>query len=388
MKPFQSINRFNTNARKWDLDRGPFDEDFLPFSIADSDYQSPQPIIDALKERVLQGAFGYNYLDESYENAVSEWVRRRYRYTVHKGEFFSAPGVVAALYLAVKGLTHKPDKVVIQTPVYPRFFDVVLDNKRTLVINRLVREQGRYTIDFKGLEEAFKSGATLFIFCNPHNPVGRVWTKPEIDQVVSLCKHYKVTIVSDEIHADIILKGHTFTSLGHYLDDYDKIMVCTSPNKTFNIAGLHLANIIIRNPKMRELIHHELRVSHNCTPNLFATLACQVAYTACDDWVEAQNKHIEANFKRLKQFFNKRVPEMIITPAEGTYLAWLDVSFLNIPSSIMTQKLLDYGIGLSDGQKFDPASANFMRMNLACSKAQLEAGLERFYQFILDHIQA
>lgn len=388
MKPFQSINRFNTNARKWDLDRGPFDEDFLPFSIADSDYQSPKPIIDALKDRVLQGAFGYNYIDETYEKAVSDWVFRRYHYTVHKGEFFPAPGVVAALYLAVKGLTHKQDKVVIQTPVYPRFFDVVLDNKRTLIINRLIQVQGRYVIDFKGLEESFQSGATLFIFCNPHNPVGRVWSKTEIDQVVALCKQYKVTLVSDEIHADIILKGHTFTSLGHYMNEYDKIMVCTSPNKTFNIAGLHLANIIIRNPKMRELIHHELRVSHNCTPNLFATLACQVAYTVCDEWVEAQNKHIESNFKRLKQFFKTKVPNLKITEAEGTYLAWLDLSFLNIPSSILTPKLLEYGIGLSDGQKFDPESKYFMRMNLACSKAQLEAGLERFYQFILDHIQA
>lgn len=388
MKPFQSINRFNTNSRKWDLDRGPFDEDFLPFSLADSDYQSPQPIIDALKERVMHGAFGYNYIDDTYEKVVSDWFLRKYHFKVEKDEFFPAPGVVAALYLAVKGLTKKQDKVVIQTPVYPRFFDVIHDNKRCLIDNKLVNINGHYQMDFFGLEEAFKAGAKMFILCNPHNPVGRVWNKHEIEQVLALCKKYQVTLVSDEIHADIILKGHTFTSLGQYLDAYDKLTVCTSPNKTFNIAGLHLSNIIIRNPDMRELIHHELRVSHNCTPNLFATLACQVAYTQCDDWVEAQNKHIEKNFNHLYKFFKENAPLLKVTKAEGTYLAWLDVSFLKKDSTYITKKLLDYGIALSDGNKFDPDLKTFVRMNLACSKAQLEAGLERFLQFILDEYQA
>jgi len=388
MKPFQSLNRMHTNSRKWDLERGSFDEDFLPFSIADSDYPSPKPIIEALKRRVEHGAFGYNYVDESYEKAVSDWFLRRYHFTVLKNEFFPAPGVVAALYLAVKGLTKKQDKVVIQTPVYPRFFDVIHDNHRELIDNKLVNINGRYTMDYFGLEEAFKQGAKMFILCNPHNPAGRVWTKHEIEQVLALCKKYKVTLVSDEIHADIILKGHEFTSLGHYLDDYDQLMVCTSPNKTFNIAGLHLSNIVIRNPKMREFIHHELRVSHNCTPNLFATLACQVAYTECDDWVEAQNRHIERNFKLLYRFVKEHIPQMGITKAEGTYLAWLDMSFLKRDSTYITEKVLEYGIALSDGKKFDPDSTQFVRMNLACSKAQLQAGLERFLNFILDELQA
>lgn len=388
MNAFKSLNRSHTNARKWDLERGSFEEDFLPFSIADSDYKSPKPIIDALKRRVEHGAFGYNFIDESYNQAVQNWFERRYHFTVKKEEFFPAPGVVAALYLAVKGLTRKQDKVVIQTPVYPRFFDVIFDNHREFVDNKLVNINGHYTMDFFGLEQAFKQGAKMFILCNPHNPVGRVWTKCEIEQVVNLCKQYKVTLVSDEIHADIILKGHEFTSLGHYLDTYDQLMVCTSPNKTFNIAGLHLSNIIIRNPKMREAIHHELRVSHNCTPNLFATLACQVAYTECDDWVDAQNKHIEQNFKRLYAFFKEHIPQMKISKAEGTYLAWLDMSFLKKDSSYITQKVLDYGITLSDGNKFDPDLKQFVRMNLACSKDQLQAGLERFLNFILDELQA
>ena len=388
MNPLQSLNRFNTNARKWDLDRGPFDEDFLPFSVADSDYKSPKPIIDALRERVLHGAFGYNYIDISYQQAVMNWFSRHYHFEVKSDEVFQSHGVVAALYLAVKGLTKKQDKVVIQTPVYPRFFDVVYDNHRTLLINKLKQNKGHYEMDFIGLEDTFKQGAKLFILCNPHNPVGRVWTEQELDQVVDLCKRYDVTLVSDEIHADIILGNHTFTSMGHYLDRYEKIMICTSPNKTFNIAGLHLANIIIRNPYMRELIHHELRVSHSCTPNLFATLACEVAYTACDDWVIKQNKHIEKNYRLLKLFFQKRVPELLITNLEGTYLAWINIACLNKDSTLVTKELLDYGIGLSDGNKFDPDSKDYVRINLACSKAPLEAGLERFYQYILDQTQA
>lgn len=388
MKPFQSLNRLHTNSRKWDLDRGPFDEDFLPFSLADSDYKSPQPIIDALKERVMHGAFGYNYIDDTYEKAVSDWFSRRYHFTVQKGEFFPAPGVVAALYLAVKGLTRKQDKVVIQTPVYPRFFDVIHDNKRQLIDNKLININGHYQMDFFGLEEAFKEGAKMFILCNPHNPVGRVWTAHELEQVLALCKKYKVTLVSDEIHADLIMPGHTFTSMGHYLNEYDQLMVCTSPNKTFNIAGLHLSNIIIRNPIIREAIHHELRVSHNCTPNLFATLACQVAYTQCDDWVEAQNKHIEKNFKTLCQFMKKQLPEVKVTNLEGTYLTWLDLSYLKQDSTTLTQKLLNHGIAVSDGNKFDPDLKSFVRLNLACSKDQLEAGLERFLQCILEETQA
>lgn len=387
MNPFQTLNRFNTNARKWDLDRGPFDEDFLPFSVADSDYKSPKPIIDALRERVNHGAFGYNYVDEAYQKAVQNWFTRHYHYDIKIEEFFQASGVVAALYLAVKGLTKKQDRVVIQTPVYPRFFDVVFDNHRILLVNKLKNNQGHYEMDLEDLESTFKAGAKLFILCNPHNPVGRVWTKSELDRVVGLCKKYDVTLVSDEIHADIILGNHTFTSMGHYLDEYDKIMICTSPNKTFNVAGLHLANIVIRNQYMRELIHHELKVSHSCTPNLFATLACEVAYTVCDEWVLKQNKHVERNFKFMRKFLQERVPELGITKAEGTYLAWLDISFLKKDSTVVVKELLDYGIGLSDGNKFDPDSYSFVRMNLACSKAQLEAGLERFYQYILDQTQ-
>ncbi|MFA7507203.1 MAG: aminotransferase class I/II-fold pyridoxal phosphate-dependent enzyme, partial [Bacilli bacterium] len=306
----KKVNRINTNSIKWDLQSHQYGKDnLLPFGIADSDYESPKEVTKALLDRIKQGVFGYTFVSEEYRETVCKWHKRRYKYDISKDMIITVPKVLNGIATAIRQFTAENDDIIISPPVYPPFSNLIINNNRNLVPNRLINKDEVYTIDFNDLETHFKNGAKMYILCNPHNPVGRVFNKAEISKIINLCIKYDVFLVSDEIHCDLILEGHEFYSVGNFFGVYDKIIVCTAPSKTFNMAGLRCANIIIKNEKIRDeflgyIENHSLKGA-----NLLALTAAEAAYK-CDYWVDAQSKHLLNNFNYAKDYLNKYAPRV------------------------------------------------------------------------------
>lgn len=378
----KKVNRINTNSVKWDLQTHQYGKDnLLPFGIADSDYKCPKEVTEALIKRVEQGIFGYTFVSEQYRETVCKWHKRRYRYDISKEMIITVPKVLNGIATAVRQFTNENDDIIISPPVYPPFSNLIIKNKRNLIPNRLTNVNEVYTIDYKNLEEHFRKGAKMYILCNPHNPVGRVFKKEEIKKIVELCKKYDVFLVSDEIHCDLILEGYEFYSVGNFFDDYEKIIICTAPSKTFNMAGLRCSNIIIKNEKIRDdflgyIENHSLKGA-----NLLALTAAEAAYK-CDYWVDAQRKHLLKNFNFAETYFNKYAPQVTFAKPEGTYLLWLNLQFLGLTSVELIKELADFGIALNSGCDYCNDYDGYLRMNIACPTAQLEEGLKRIVTYL------
>ncbi len=380
---FNTLNRFNTRSAKWDNVKAQFKrDDYLVFSVADSDYPTAEPIIETLKKRVEHGAFGYTKTDDHYFNAICEWFERRYQTTINPSWILPSSKVLSLLSTAIDVYTNQNDQVLIQTPVYHVFFPLVNQNHRTLIENPLCYSDGKYTMDFNDLETSFKNGVKLMVLCNPHNPVGRVWRYDELDSLVRLCKKYDVILLSDEIHADLILDPNRFVTVGNFFNVYKNIIIVHAPSKTFNLAGLHSAYAVIPSSKLRNALKSTLLKRFTLGQNAMAIEALITAYTQCDDWVDAQNKHISDNYKILSSFLIEHYPNSQLAPLEGTYLAWLDFTKYRYSCKEMDSFLINQGIKLSQGSDFGKQCDGFLRMNLAVSKNQLIEGLGRFKKAI------
>ncbi len=380
------INRLNTSSLKWDSIKIRTEkENVLPFWVADSDYMTAKPIMEALTSRIKNGAFGYTYVDQEYLEIVKNWVWRRYQYQIEKDWIVPTPGIVPALFFAINALTTPEAKIIIQSPVYNPFYSVIINNNRKILENKLLPIDNTYQMDFINLEALLKEGAEMMILCSPHNPVGRVWTEAEILKVVKLCKQYNCLLVSDEIHCDLVFKEYPFTSIGKYFHLYDKMIICTAPSKTFNIAGLMTSNIIIKDLTLREKFKRELSIRSIGDPNLFGIEACKAAYTKCDDWLEAQVKHIQKNAMLVNQYFKKHIPEAKIAKLEGTYLMWIDMRFMHLTSETLVKKLIDYGIFVNPGAMYGADYDGFIRLNIACPQQQLQKGLEIIGKFVAEY---
>lgn len=382
----KSINRLNTSSTKWDsIKIRTKKENILPFWVADSDYMTAKPIMEALTSRIKNGAFGYTYVDQEYLEIVKDWVGRRYQYQIEKDWIVTTPGVVTALFFAVGALTTPEAKIIVQSPVYNPFYSVITNNNRRIRENKLIPTGNTYEMDFINLEVLLKEGVEMMILCNPHNPVGRVWKEEEILKVVQLCKQYNCLLVSDEIHCDLVFKEYPFTSIGKYFDYYDNMVICTAPSKTFNIAGLMTSNVIIKNVALREKLKRELSIRSLGEPNLLGLEACKAAYTQCDDWLEAQVEHIKKNASLVYRYFKKVIPEAKIAKLEGTYLMWIDMRFMHLSSEILVKKLIDYGIYVNSGVMYGADYDGFIRFNIACPKEQLQKGLEIIGKFVTEY---
>jgi len=386
------INRLNISSIKWDyIKKNEYHfektkkDTILPFWVADSDYMTAKPILDALTSRVKNGTFGYTYIDHEYLTIVKDWVWRKYHYEIENNWIITSPGVVTALFFAVSALTTKEANIIVQSPVYNPFYSVITNNNRRIVENKLIANENTYEMDFENLETRLKEGAEMLILCNPHNPVGRVWTAAEIKKVVDLCKQYQCLLVSDEIHCDLVFKEHPFTSVGQFFDVYDQMILCTAPSKTFNIAGLMTSNIIIKDKKLREKFVHELAIRSLQEPNVLGLEACKAAYTKCDDWLEAQIEHIHQNANKVYRYFKKNIPNARIAKLEGTYLMWIDMRFMKLTSKELVSGLLDYGILVNSGAMYGTDYDGFIRFNIACSQQQLQAGLEIIGKFVAEY---
>ncbi|MDD4387844.1 MAG: PatB family C-S lyase [Bacilli bacterium] len=382
-KPFC---RSNTFSYKWDTPQLSREHPaIIPFSVADSDYPTARTIVKAIKRRCCHGAFGYTYVDDGFRDTVVSWVGRHYGYRIKPDWVLTSPGVVSALYWSVHAYTAPGDTVVIQPPVYRPFYQVVTNAGRILALNRLKDLGTKYEIDYNDLEDKFKSGAKMMILCSPHNPVGRVWTKPELERLVNLAKKYNVTLVSDEIHCDFILFGNRFTSLGAYVPDYKKIIVLFAPSKTFNIAGLDLACVIAPDDVMRKELVTIFSENFISASNPLSIAAARAAFSKSDQWLSRQIIHLENNIQYLYGFFQKNIPEAVLYKIEGTYLVWIKISFLEKPADQVTAELIDYGIAVNSGTMYGAAYSDYIRFNVACCHRQLKKGLEKFYRYAEDN---
>lgn len=377
MKEFdKTIQRRGTNSVKWDLHK---DDDLLHLWVADMDFAAPQAIQDALRQRVEHGVFGYTFGSEDLYRAIIHWTKERYAWSIERNFIVLTPGVVPALGVAIQAFTAPGEKVLIQSPVYAPFFDMVTKNGREVVTNPLIIRNDRYEMDWEDLESKFKQGIRLMILCSPHNPVGRVWTSEELERLGKLCIEYDVIIVSDDIHADIIFSGHVHTPLASLSDDLaSRTVTCIAPSKTFNIAGLQASASIIPNELLRKQFTKVLQQQGFYSLNLFASTAMETAYTSCEDWLDDLLVYLEENAQFAYGYIQNEIPEIKAYQPEGTYLLWVDCSNLMLSKEDRLNLLQKKGrIVVEPGEKFGPGGEGFIRLNLGCPRSILKEALIR-----------
>ena len=372
------IDRRNTGSMKWDFAPGPLDpgQCIIPLSVADMEFRSPACIRDRLKELAQEGVWGYTGPRDQYYEAVNRWYSLRHDFPVKKEWITTTTGVVQAVYSAVRAFSGPGDKVLVQTPVYYPFFRAIEQNERELLTNQLIIRDGRYQIDFDDFEEKMKE-ARLFILCSPHNPVSRVWNREELDKMAQIAAAQDVFVISDEIHCDFTFKRkHTvFSQVARARGT--RHLVAFSASKTFSLAGLNLASILVEDPGHRDTFSCRVRTDGVNTHSAFGFAAAEAAYTRCDEWYEAMLAYIYDNFLALKTYIETRLPEVTVFDLEGTYLAWLDFSAVCDDHKMLEQSMIDQQLYLDEGYIFGHGGQGFERINLACPRKVLLAALER-----------
>lgn len=374
----KGVNRKKTNCYKWQGENVNYS-----FSIADSDYETCPEIKKALMDKIQSGVIGYDYVDSSFYDHFSKWCKKRYHYEIKNDQIVSTPGVVNSLYFIISMFSKENDAVVINTPVYNPFYDVVIANNRKLLINKMKRyeineNEFSYKFDFVDLEEKIKE-AKIYILCNPHNPIGRCYTMDELKRIVELCKKYDTILVSDEIHCDIIMNGNTFTSVANFLKEYQNIIITTAISKTFNLAGLFFSNIIFGDDEMKKTFeekYHQMSI----TTNTLGAIAAEVAYTKCAKYVDEQNNYLTENKQIILDFVKEQNIKM--AKLEGTYLVWLDLTKLNLSQEELMNKLSKLGLKLNSGTIYDNDAVGYVRFNIACGRQLLIDGLNELRKIL------
>ena len=373
----EKVDRRDTNSYKWDsLDM----ENVIPLWVADMDFKTAPCIIDALRKRVEHGIFGYTRVPDAYYEATINWFNRRHNWEIKASDIIYTSGVVPAISAIIKALTEPGDQVIIQTPVYNCFFSSIRNNGCIASENELIYKDNTYYIDFEDLEKrASDPKAKVLLLCNPHNPSGRVWTYNELMHIYEICSKNNVTVVSDEIHCELVYPPFTyipFCSLSEEIADCS--VACVSPSKSFNIAGLQIANIVCRDEEMRKKIDKAININEVCDVNPFGVLATIAAYNGGEPWLMELIDYLQRNYEFLVTFFNEHLPEFPIVKLEGTYLVWMDCRHLGITSNELEEKLIREGeVWLNPGSMYGDAGEGFMRINIACPRHRLEEGLNR-----------
>lgn len=380
------IDRRNTCSLKYDFaKKRHMPENVLPLWVADMDFRTSSYIQEAIFRQTEHGIFGYSEVKEEYFEVVKQWMKRRYDWTVSPEWLIKTPGIVFALAMAVKAFTEKGDGVMLQQPVYYPFSEVIADNGRKIVSNTLVQnESGKYGIDFNDFEEKIvKEKIKLFFLCNPHNPVGRVWSEEELVRLGDICCRHHVIVVSDEIHADFVFQGkhHVFANLK---EEYQNISItATSPSKTFNIAGLQISNIFIPNAELRRAFKKQVDAAGYSQLNLMGLVAAKAAYEYGDEWYEAMYAYVKENIAYTKQFLEERIPEVKLVDTEGTYLLWLDFRKMNLSEQELEELIIKRaGLWLDSGRIFGTAGKGFQRINVACPRKTLSKALTKLEEAV------
>lgn len=381
----EQIDRRNTNSAKFDEMDALFGSDVMHLGVADMDYRSPKPIIEAMQNIVEKGVFGYTIWPENYEELVSQWMKRRYGQETKNEWVVFSPRINMALNMAVETFTNEGDGIVLHTPAYTALQNAVEKYNRVMIESPLVLEKGRYKMDFqqlrRNLDEKKAQGvcAKIMLLCNPHNPTGRVWEIEELQQVVDICKEYDLLLISDEIHEDFVKKGHKFVSCLHFQEDLQgRMIVCNSITKTFNVPGVILSNLLIPDQGIRERMKETMDRWGLHNPNIFAAGIMEAAYTQCDEWIEQVNAYLDENYEFLKKYLEKNMPELEVIPSEGTYMAWVQTEKLQIsPEELEKFFIEDAKVSVYMGSRYGKHTDSFIRINIATSRSYLQEALER-----------
>ncbi|MBQ2666777.1 MalY/PatB family protein [Methanobrevibacter sp.] len=362
------IDRKNTNSVKWDL----FDDD-MPMWVADMDFKVAPAIQDAIKKRSNHPVYGYTIVpDELFESYI-DWWDRRYDFKMHREDMAYAIGVMPSISSMIRCLTDVGDEILIQTPVYHVFFWVIEENDRKVLENELIYENGQYKIDFDDLDEKL-SRVKMMILCNPHNPIGKIWSREELDKIEELCRKHGVVLISDEIHCDLTNPGTKYNPC----NPSDNVITCLSPSKSFNIAGFQSSIVHTKNKELLDKIKSQMHIDNSDSCNVFATSAVIAAYKESEDWLEELKEVLFENKQIVKEFLANELPVIKLIECEATYLLWLDCSALNTHSKVLSEFLRqNQGLFLSAGVDFGQCGDNFLRMNIACPEKLLKDGLNR-----------
>ncbi|EPD54576.1 hypothetical protein HMPREF1215_02756 [Coprococcus sp. HPP0074] len=381
----EQIDRRNTNSAKFDEMDALFGSDVMHLGVADMDYRSPKPIIEAMQNIVEKGVFGYTVWPENYEELVSQWMERRYGQETKNEWVVFSPRINMALNMAVETFTNEGDGIVLHTPAYTALQNAVEKYNRVMIESPLVLENGRYKMDFQQLRRTLDDKkaqgvcAKIMLLCNPHNPTGRVWEIEELQQVVDICKEYNLLLISDEIHEDFVKKGHKFVSCLHFQEDLQgRMIVCNSITKTFNVPGVILSNLLIPDQGIRERMKETMDRWGLHNPNIFAAGIMEAAYTQCDEWIEQVNAYLDENYEFLKKYLEKNMPELEVIPSEGTYMAWVQTEKLQIsPEELEKFFIEDAKVSVYMGSRYGKHTDSFIRINIATSRSYLQEALER-----------
>lgn len=377
---FTSVpDRSKCGCVKWNSAKNASVEN-VPLSVADMEFYTAPPIVEAIKKLADTTILGYTEATEEYFDAVCGWMKHRHNFEVKSEWIINTPGVVDALAVLVDAVTKPGEGVIILTPVYYPFDMSVIAKGRRIIYSTLINNNGHYEIDYSDLrKKAAMPKAKALLFCNPHNPVGRVWTKEELSKVADICCDNDVFIIDDEIHHDLIMPGYEHTVMATVSERVkNNIAVCTAPSKTFNIAGLQGSNIIIPNRIVRTKAKACSLLNMQMNLNIFAYTACTAAYNECEEWLDELLTVVDSNAKYVESFMAENFPEIKISPLEGTYLQWLDMRGLGMTHIELKKMLEDAGIYLDNGEVFGESGRGFERINLACARKTLETAMQRF----------
>ncbi len=380
------IDRKNTGSIKYDIaiEKGKSD-DIIPLWVADMDFKAPPSVISALSKRIEHGVFGYSDSGQDYFNVLKNWFYKRFQWKIQPEWLVKTPGIVFAICNAVRALTHIGDSVIIQQPVYPPFSWSVQVNDRRLVVNELIYSNGKYSIDFEDFEKKIiENGVKLFILCSPHNPVGRVWKREELIRLGEICLKHGVLILSDEIHGDFAYGENKHTVFASLNEEFaQNTVTCTSPTKTFNIAGIQISNIFISNNSLRKRFEAEIYKSGYNEANIMGMEACKAAYSEGYEWLLELREYLTGNLNFVRDFLHRNIPQVKLVEPEGTYLLWLDFKELGLRDNELDDLLINKAKLLLDpGKKFGDAGEGFQRVNIACPRQTLGTALLRLSEAI------
>ncbi|GEK92127.1 MalY/PatB family protein [Alkalibacterium kapii] len=384
----EQIDRRQTDSIKWDTAETVFDtKDILPMWIADMDFASPQPIKEALKKVIEEEILGYSYPGDSLLNAIRNWQKDKHNMLIEKDHILLSPGVLSSIAVTIAALTEPGDSVLIHDPVYPPFYAMPEKNNRQIYRSPLIISDGRYEMDFDNIEQQFKEkNIKLFILSQPHNPGGRIWSKEELVRLTDLCIHYGVTLISDEIHSDLVYSGNTCISPVTIDETYkDWIVTLHSATKTFNIAGVKASFMIVFNKKLRDQIVKVQEETELGIVNTFGMRATEAAFSDSREWHEALLLKLEANRDIVTAYFDENLPSISYMKPESTYLFWFNASQLGVEHDVLRKTFAKIGkIGLNDGISYGPSGGAYMRLNFAVPESLLMEGLDRI-KLVFDH---
>lgn len=372
------IPRENTNSVKFDGRQHYFGTtDVSPLWVADMDFAVPECVTRALQERLNHPVFGYTLYPESLYQSIIDWFERRHNWKIERDWILMAPGVVPSLFAAVQAFAKEGEGVIVQPPVYFPFFSAVTTNNRKLILNPLRDVDGRYEMDFSHLESCAQQGAKLLILCTPHNPVGRVWSERELQEVLHIARKYDLTILSDDIHADLVYSESTHIMLGRLAQLGDKIITTIAPNKTFNIPGLGLSALVIPDAAQRKAMKQIFESLHVGNSNPFSVVAFEAAYREGDEWLNALMHYLEATRDYVADYLQKNIPKIRMVKPEATYLLWLDCRELGMTDPQLRDFFIKQcKVGMNPGTVFGEVGSGFMRMNIGTARENIRIALE------------